>query len=105
MEAARDAHRCARGIDGRVARADRDDETNQEKIAVLLHRFCEENRRPLGLAEDVPLAVRSFHHAVRLLGAELETAQDFVCEVTQTKEVPVFPGRASRPPSAAGRRS
>ena len=29
---------------------------------------------------------------MRLLGAELETAQDFVCEVTQTREVPVAAG-------------
>jgi hypothetical protein len=72
--------------------ADRGDAPNQKKIAVLLHRFCDENRKALGLALDLPLAVRSFHHAVRLLGAELELAQDFVCEVTQSSEVPVVPG-------------
>jgi hypothetical protein len=72
--------------------ADRKEESNQQKIAVLLHQFCDANREALGLAPDGPLAVRSFHHAVRLLGAELEAAQDFVCEITQTKEVPVFPG-------------
>jgi hypothetical protein len=72
--------------------ARRDDTANQKRIAVLLHQFCDGNRQALGLAPDLPLAVRSFHHAVRLLGAELELAQDFVCEVTQTSEVPVVQG-------------
>jgi len=33
-----------------------------------------------------------FKHPVRLLGAEFEHAQDFVCELTQTMEVPAFAG-------------
>jgi hypothetical protein len=72
--------------------ADREDEANETKIAVMLHAFCDENRGALGLTADAKIAVRSFHHEVRLLGAELEHAQDLVCEVTQTKEVPLFSG-------------
>jgi hypothetical protein len=68
---------------------DRADDANQQRIAVLLHRLCKENASVLGLAPDVPIAVRSFHHAVRLLGAELEHAQDIVCEVIQTTTAPV----------------
>ena len=71
---------------------DSQDTPNPEKIARLLNDFCDENRGALGLASEGEIAVRSFHHAVRLLGAELETAQDFVCEVTQTREVPVAAG-------------
>ena len=74
--------------------AERGDEANQRRIAVLLHRFCKDNARTIGLVPDVPIAVRSFHHAVRLLGAELEHAQDIVCEVIQTSAAPV--GKRSR---------
>jgi len=70
---------------------DREDVANRKKTAVLLYKFCSENRDALGLT-DASIAVRSFHHAVRLLGAELEQAQAIVCEVTQTKEVPLYQG-------------
>jgi hypothetical protein len=46
--------------------------------------------------------VRSFHHAVRLLGAELEVAQDFVCEVIQQREVAVAPGSKVTTPVRGG---
>jgi hypothetical protein len=72
--------------------ADRDEAPNQEKIRALLDEFCDDNRHALGLAPDLRLDVRPNGHAVRLLGAELEIAQDFVCEVTQTREVPVVEG-------------
>jgi hypothetical protein len=75
-----------------LRQADREDSANQKKIAFLLHRFCKENQDAFGLTADAKIAVRSFHHEVRLLGAELEQAQDIVCEVIQTKNVPVFQG-------------
>lgn len=71
---------------------DRDERENQAAIAALLNGFCDKNRSALGLSPDAKIAVRSFHHAVRLLGAELEVAQDFVCEVIQQREVAVAPG-------------
>jgi hypothetical protein len=74
----------------------RGDEATQRTIAVLLTRFCQGHRGVLGLTADAPIAVRSFHHAVRLLGAELEHAQDIVCEVTQTMDVPVARRSKSR---------
>ena len=75
-----------------LAAKDRHHTPDQQKIARMLHEFCDTHRGALGLAQEGPIAVRSFHHAVRLLGVELETAQDFVCEVTQTREVPVAAG-------------
>jgi len=80
---------------------DREDGSNQKKIAVLMHQFCEQNHDALGLTEGT-IAVRSFHHAVRLLGAELEQAQEFVCEITQTKEVLPFPGSPEKIPLRGG---
>jgi hypothetical protein len=63
-------------------------------IAVQLYKFCARHRDAFGLSRDARIAIRSFHdmfkHPVRLLGAEFEDAQDFVCELTQTMEVPAF---------------
>jgi len=81
-----------RGLMQQLSATDRHDTPDQQKIAAMLHALCDENRGALGLVPEGPIAVRSFHHAVRLLGAQLETAQDFVCEVTQTREVPVAAG-------------
>jgi hypothetical protein len=75
-----------------VLRAGERSKTGAEKTAVLLRKFCVENSGPLGLNPEVDIAVRSFHHEVRLLGAELEQAQDFICEITQTRDVPAFDG-------------
>lgn len=75
--------------------SEREDGANQRTTAKLLHKFCQENQDAFGLTADAKTAVRSFHHAVRLLGAELEEAQDLVCEVVQTKDVPLFPGAKS----------
>ena len=82
--------------------ADRDDPANQRKIAALLHGFCDEHRRALGLADRAAIAVRSFHHQIGLLGAELEHVQDFVCEVTQTLQVPLFAGSQMTTPVRGG---
>lgn len=76
--------------------SDREDSANQRKTAFLLHNFCEENRDAFGLTPDAKIAVRSFHHAVRLLGSELVQAQDLVCEVMQSNDVPSFPGAKSK---------
>ena len=81
-----------RALMGELTARDRHETPDEQKIASMLHELCDENRAALGLAPEGTIAVRSFHHAVRLLGVELETAQDFVCEVTQTREVPVAAG-------------
>ena len=78
-----------------LRQSDREDSATQRKIASLLHKFCQENQDMFGLVPDAKIAVRSFHHEVRLLGAELEQAQDIVCELIQTNKVPSFLGAKS----------
>lgn len=76
------------GLMGALRATDRSNDANQKMIAIGLHEFCDTNRGELGLTPDAKIAVRSFHHT-RLIGAELEQAQDIVCEVTQTMDAPI----------------
>jgi hypothetical protein len=85
-----------------LRRSDRDDGPNQRKIAALLHRFCHEHRGAFGLNDQDRIAVRTFHHHVRLLGPESEDVQDFVCEVTQTRKTPLFTGARETVPLRGG---
>lgn len=49
----------------------------------ILAGFCLENRDALGLIREAPLKISPFHQSIRFAGAELDVAEELVCQVTQ----------------------
>jgi hypothetical protein len=50
----------------------------------VLKEFCENNRHALGFIREAKLKISPFHQSIRFVGAELDVAEELVCQVTQS---------------------
>jgi hypothetical protein len=51
----------------------------------ILKKFCEDNRDALGFIPGPKLQISPFHQSIRFVGAELDTAEELVCQVIQSE--------------------
>jgi hypothetical protein len=50
----------------------------------VLRKFCEDNRDALGFIPEAKLEISPFHQSIRFVGAELDIAEELVCQVIQS---------------------
>ena len=76
LEIPRDVVRAMRAADAAGRR-----DLRAEKF---LKEFCENNRHALGFIRKAKLEISPFHQSIRFVGAELDVAEELVCQVTQS---------------------